>query len=454
MPPTRVGRPQIKTGPHLRDWLGPSGPIKIVTPHCGSVTGAGHEPTWIQQTQRGYLEGLLAERAMSSKRGFVKRRGPTWTAYWKVDTTTGLKQRTKGGFATRREAQAFLAETVAGLQTGRFTEPSKLTLADYLLNRWIPGRAGSLRPSTLDSYRRLIERRLVPSLGHVRLQHLSPDHLDVFYAELLAAGLAAKTVRNMHTLLHKALRDAVRKDLVPRNVADAADPPRLAQPGENEMSTWSIDEVRTFFVAIADHPLGVAYTLAVTTGMRRGEILGLRWSDLDLPSRRLTVGHTILSVGYMITEGSPKTVRGRRTIVLDMDTVRLLEQYRAIRPPRARPALARDLVFVRDDGWPVHPDYFSQTFDRTVKRLGLTRIRLHDMRHTHATLGLAAGIPVKIMSERLGHATTAFTQDVYMHSIPVLEEAAADRIGSLLFPTESEPSDPDQEEPHGEESPA
>lgn len=186
--------------------------------------------------------------------------------------------------------------------------------------------------------------------------------------------------------------------------------------------------------------------------MRRGEILGLRWSDLDLPSRRLTVGHTILSVGYTITEGSPKTARGRRTIVLDMDTVRLLEQYRAIRPPRARPALARDLVFVRDDGWPVHPDYFSQTFNRTVKRLGLTRIRLHDMRHTHATLGLAAGIPVKIMSERLGHATTAFTQDVYMHSIPVLEEAAADRIGSLLFPETTEPGA--GEEPPSKEAPA
>lgn len=389
---------------------------------------------------------------MSSKRGFVKKRGSTWTAYWKVDTPHGLKQRTKGGFQTRREADAFLVDTISALRSGRFAEPSKLTVAEYLVEHWFPVRAASLRPSTHDSYRRIIERHVLPSLGHLRLQHLAGHQLDVLYAELLGDGLAPKTVRNVHTTIHKALHDAVRKDLVPRNVADAADPPKLARPGENEMKTWAPNEVITFFEAIAEHRLAVAYVLAATTGMRRGEILGLRWSNVDLEDRRLTITRTILSVAYKITAGTPKTGKGRRTIALDAETVRLLRQHRTLQSAErgGRATTRDDYVFAKPDGQPIHPDYFSQTFDRTVKRLGLPRIRLHDLRHTHATLGLAAGVPVKIMSERLGHATAAFTQDVYMHAIPAMEEAAADQIAGLLFGSEDEdpedPEDPEEEE--------
>ncbi len=371
---------------------------------------------------------------MASKRGFVKRRGSTWTAYWKVDTANGLRQRTKGGFATRKEAEAYLTTTVASIQGGRFTEPSKLTLTDFLVNRWLPSRRASLKPSTFDTYERAVRLHVIPAIGHVRLQNIGPEHLDALYADMLAAGAARKSVRNVHAILHKALRDAMRKDLVIRNVADAADAPRQPRPGENEMKTWTAEQVKEFFAAIKDHRLAAAYTLAAATGMRRGEVLGLRWGDLELATRRLVVAHTILSVNYKITEGTPKTVRGRRSMVLDDETVKLLTEYRKLHPPTEhRTALGRDLVFARDDGRPIHPDYFSQTFERTVKKLHLPRIRLHDLRHTNATLGLAAGIPVKVISERLGHATTSFTQDVYMHAIPALEEDAADRLGKLLF---------------------
>ncbi len=325
---------------------------------------------------------------------------------------------------------------MAALQGGTFSEPSKLTLCEYLLDRWLPGRSPSLRPSTFDSYRRNIELHVEPALGHVRLQQLSADHLDRFYAELLQSGLAPKTVRNIHTLVRKSLHDALRKNLVVRNVADAADPPKLARPGEREMQTWNPAQLRSFFEGIAGHRLAAAYVLAATTGMRRGEILGLRWSDIDLKAGRLAVSHTILTVSYRITPGTPKTSRGRRSIALDPETVRILATHRARQTRETLEAIGhndQDLVFARDDGRPVHPDYFSQTFDRTVRRLKLPKIRLHDLRHTHASLGLAAGIPVKLMSERLGHATAAFTQDVYMHAIPALEEAAAKQIADLVF---------------------
>lgn len=381
-----------------------------------------------------------------SQRGFVKRRGDRWTAFWKIETATGWKQRSKGGFATKREAQAYLTRTLASIDAGTFADPSKLTLREYLLERWLPMKRESLRPSTFDSYRRNVELHILPSLGHIRLQLLTPDQLDRFYAEQLAGGrltgaskgLAPKTVRHLHTVLHRALADAVRKNLVARNVADAADPPKLRErTGPTAMRTWNADELRRFLLEVAADPFGPAFWLAATTGLRRGEVLGLRWLDIDFKNARVSISQTILNIAYQVTLGTPKTARGRRAIAIDPTTMAVLRTHRknqlALRRAADRPFTEAGLVFGRADGRPQHPDLFSQSFDRAVKQLGLPRIRLHDLRHTHATLGLAAGIPAKVMSDRLGHATVAFTQDVYMHAIPRMEEAAAQQITDLVM---------------------
>jgi integrase len=167
-----------------------------------------------------------------------------------------------------------------------------------------------------------------------RLQQLSADRLDRFYADMLAGGrrggggLSPKTVRYLHTTLHKALGDAVRKNLIVRNPAEAADPPKLRQAGSRDLRTWSPEELRMFLLGVADHPLSAAWVLAATTGMRRGEILGLRWADIDFGSRRLAVRQTLLSVGYKLTFGTPKTARGRRTIALDTTTLEALARHR------------------------------------------------------------------------------------------------------------------------------
>ena len=375
-----------------------------------------------------------------AQRGFVRKRGRTSTAYWHVEGAGGPRQRSKGGFLTRGEAQAHLTETLAAIHAGLFTEANRITLGEYLLERWLPSRKPALRPSTYDSYLTNIRLHIVPALGHIRLQQLTVDHLDRFYASQLSdgnrrgarAGLSPKTVRHLHTILHRALRDAVRKNLVVRNVADAADPPKLRRPSEG-IRTWTASQLREFLDATSDHPLGVVFLIAATTGMRRGEVLGLRWTDVDLDAARIAVRQTVLAVRYQVIVGSPKTARGNRSIAIDQITVEALRRLRSAHEVDALDAL----VFGRPDGRPHHPDYVSQTFERTVARLGLPRIRLHDLRHTHATLGLAAGIPTKVMSDRLGHATTAFTQDVYMHAIPPLEADAAERIAAMIFATEA-----------------
>ncbi len=398
-----------------------------------------------------------------AQRGFIKRRGATWTAYWKVAGASGLTQQTKGGFRTRSDAAAFLNVTLSNLQAGVQTVPSRITVGEYLTERWLPAAKTWLRPSTYDAYRRNIELHILPELGSVRLQGLTVDQLDAFYAKKLASGhraaprgLSPKTVRHLHTILHRALKDAVRKGLVVRNVADAADPPRLARH-DADLRIWTAEELGNFLAGMAGDRLATAFLLAASTGMRRGEVLGLRWLDVDLIARRLAVRQTVVSVAYKVMLGAPKTAKGRRSIALDTHTVAALALHRD-RQLKEKSVVGwayrdQDLVFAREDGDPIHPDFFSQSFDRAVRRLGLPRIRLHDLRHTHASLGLAAGIAPKIMSERLGHATVAFTQDVYTHSIPPMEDAAADRLGRLIFgepagsPGRAPTGDDEQNEP-------
>ncbi len=374
---------------------------------------------------------------------FVRKRGKFWTAYYYVADTTGQRrQRSKGGFRTKAAANQALNTILADLDKGDYVEPSKLTLGDYLTGRWLPIMRHSLSPTTYDTYERMLGVHVIPRLGSVPLQQLSVDQLDQLYSDLLrdgrhdgTGGLSPRSVRAMHSMLHKALKDAERKQLVQRNVADAADAPK--QRRHHEMRTWTAEEVRTFLEGLREHRIHAAYVLSATTGMRRGEVLGLRWRDIDFAGRRLSIQQTLMSVNYELHFGRPKTERSRRSIALDGFTIAVLHAHRH---KQADDRLSvsdgfvdRDLAFARPDGGPIHPDYYSQTFNRTVKRLGLPRIRLHDLRHTHATLGLAARVPPKVMSDRLGHATVAFTLDVYTHAIPAMESDAADQVASLIF---------------------
>ncbi len=381
------------------------------------------------------------------QRGSVRKRGATWTAYYYVIDGSRRRQHSKGGFPTKQAAQGYLNEVLAALQSGDYVAPRRLTLGEYLVERWLPTMQHRLRPSTWESYRRVIERHVLPALGSTPLQQLTADQLDELYGRLSVSGhhtgrgLAPKTVRYIHNTLHKALHDAERKQLVTRNVARAADPPKTQPWAAREMKTWTGPELHQFLQGMANHRLYAAFVLAATIGMRRGEVLGLRWRDVDFAAARLAVRQTVLSVNYRLSFGTPKTHRGRRSIALDRATIATLQAHRqGQREERALMAESyrdQDLVFAKPEGTPVHPDYFSQCFDRAVKRLGLPRIRLHDLRHTHATLGLAAGVPAKVMADRLGHATVAFTQDVYMHAIPQLEGDAAELIADSVFGAES-----------------
>ena len=378
-----------------------------------------------------------------SRRGHVYKRGDSWT--YILDTSLPgqrRRQKSKGGYRTKRGALTALNEAQSTVQRGIYVEPSKLSVKTFLLDHWLPATKAGLRESTFQGYRSAIRRYVLPRLGETRLQALTPDQLNAFYGELLASGrsggkggLSPKTVHNVHVMLHKALHDAVRWSYLPRNVAEFSDPPRQTSPGK-AMRTWTPEELRSFLQFVEADPLFAAWVLSSSTGMRRGEVLGLRWQDIDFDHRRLSIRQTIISIDYRVEVSEPKTARGRRSVALDTGTVTALRAHRAaqnqLKLKLGEAWQDHDLVFCRDDGTPVHPDRFTQMFDKQVREGGLTRIRLHDLRHTHATLALAAGIHPKVVSERLGHSTVAFTMDVYSHAIPSMEAEAAETIARLV----------------------
>jgi len=389
-------------------------------------------------------------------RGHIYRRGQTWTYMIDVghDSSGRRRQKSKGGFRTKRDAQAALNEGLNALQRGMYVETSKLTVGKFLRDSWLPAIRSSVRPTTYSSYTMHVRRYLVPALGHIPLQRLSAPQINGFYADLgvdgsLGTSLKPATVRRIHATLHKALRDAVRWQLIPRNPASSADPPRAECP---EMAVWTARELSTFLASTADHQHGALWHFYALTGVRRGEALALRWGDVDLDARRATIRRTLVPVDHKLVYGEPKTHKGRRNIALDPD---LVDRLRAHRRRQAGERLLvgpgykdEDLVFAHPDGTPLHPEQVSRWFAARARSAGLPPIRLHDLRHTHATLALVAGVATRVVSDRLGHSATAVTADIYQHVLPDLDDDAAVRVAMLVRGSDrhdgESPEEPDE----------
>jgi integrase len=289
-----------------------------------------------------------------------------------------------------------------------------------------------------------MRNHVIPQLGQLALQQLTPGHLNKFYADLLTDGrsdgrgaLSPRTVRYVHTILRRALQAAMRWRHVTVNVADAAEPPAAKQARRRSaMKTWSAADLATFLRTARDHRLYSVFVVLGQTGMRRGEALGARWEHLDLDARRWAVVETLVYVNTRVEASEPKTDHGRRSVALDAATVRVLQAWRRqqVEERLAFGASWEDTgrVFTREDGTDLHPERVSEAFDRLVRKAGVPRIRLHDLRHTHATLALQAGVHPKVVSERLGHASVTITLDTYSHAIPAMQEDAADLVAGLV----------------------
>ena len=403
-------------------------------------------------------------------KGHVHRRGKRWAYKYDAppDPLTGERRVvTKSGFLTEKEAWAACREAIAKAEKGAFVAPSLRKLGPYLEDEWFPMVRNSLKASTFASYEDYARAYVIPVLGEVRLQALDAQRLNAFYDHLLKSGrvkartpakpatpkmrgrasqarptpkkplnpgLAPKTVRNVHVMLHKALGDALAWRYVEHNAAEHAKPPRARR---RKPTIWTVEQLAAFLTGQYQDRFYALYLLAATTGMRRSEVCGLRWSSLDLEDGTVDLDETRVVVRGQATDSDGKSNDSVRRLALDPATVAALVAHRKLQEEER--ALfgsgwhTGNYVFRWEDGRPVHPDTIRQRFNRAVAHLALPRIRLHDMRHTYATAALRAGIAPKVISARLGHASAAFTMDVYAHALPTMDRDAADAVAALIL---------------------
>jgi integrase len=344
---------------------------------------------------------------------------------------------------TKREAEKHLAELIHQLDNGTYIKPGKTTLAEYL-ERWLKEYSWpNLAPRTTEGYESIIHRHIIPALGKIPLIQLKPEHLQRYYSEKLSGGrydgkgdLSRTTVSHHHTCLHRALKMALKWGLINRNPADAVTPPR---PQRSEMHTMNEDDLHSFLEAAKRTPYYVLFYLALFTGMRRSELLALRWTDVDLLLCQIYVTRSLhhLRTGEIIFR-APKTTKGRRMVSLSPSTAQLLHEYKENQEEQRAslgiPLDDDDPVFSDLEGKPFLPDTVSHAWVKLVKRIGLEGIRLHDARHTHASLMLKQGVHPKVVQERLGHATISTTLDLYSHVAPGLQQAAAEGFDKMVLP--------------------
>jgi integrase len=312
-----------------------------------------------------------------------------------------------------------------------------ITLALFLTGTWLPQKRRQVRATTAYRYAWMIDRYIVPAIGDVPLRRLRIDHLEHLYQHLATTGgrhgtgLAPKTVLEVHMIIRAALDLAVQRALLDHNVAHSAQL-RLPRADAPTARSWTAAELAAFLVAARAQRLYPALHLTAHTGMRRGEVVGLKWCDLDIGTRRLSIRRTLQCVGGQPVEFGVKTRTSRRCVDLDTTTVAELRRWRRRLNRDGLPHSIDDWMFCNPTGRFLNPQSLSQLFDRVVASTDLPRIRFHDLRHTHASLLVAGGEPIKVVSERLGHAHPAFTMHTYQHLLPGMSAAAADRFAAVI----------------------
>ncbi len=341
----------------------------------------------------------------------------------------------------RTEAQKRLRQVLTELDKGIFAKPGKATLGEYLKS-WLLDYCGpNLSPRTQELYSYICEKHVLPTLASIPLVDLRPQHLQRLYAEKVSAGLSNRTVQLIHVTLHKALKNAVKAGLLVRNITESVDTPKIQR---REMRVMSETDLHIFLEYARNTPYFALFYTSLFTGMRRAELLALRWSDVDLELCQLSVIRSMQYIGGAAPENrvsfrEPKTAKSRRSIALSPSTVITLREHKAKQTELRQslgyaPPLDNDLIFGHYDGSPLLPNSVTHAWTKLVRRCGLPGIRLHDARHTHASLLLKQGVHPKIVQERLGHGSIQITLDLYSHIAPGLQQAAANKFDDIVLP--------------------
>jgi integrase len=384
----------------------------------------------------------MAKKRGNNEGSITRRPDGRWMAQVTLgrDPATGKLKRATFYGKTRQEVADKLAKALREKQQGTFVAPHKMTLGEWL-HTWLwEYKKPRVRPISFDTYERVVRRHLKPALGHIALQDIRPEHLQHYYNEKIQQGLDAQTIHHHHIILTDALARAEKNQLVARNIGRLVDPPRQTR---KEMRTLAIGQMTIQLLpALQGHRLYAAFLTLFMIGLRRGELLGLRWQDIDWKAGVLHIRQTLTRVKNHETGRTqlvfqePKTEHSRRTIPIPQGCETALRQHRA---HQAEEKLAlgqayedHGLVFCRTEGRPIDPRTLNRYFSQALARAGLPSFRLHDARHTFATWLLEQGVSPKVVQTMLGHSSIAVTLDIYSHVSLDLEKQAAAKLNAAL----------------------
>ncbi|MGB9661822.1 MAG: tyrosine-type recombinase/integrase, partial [Moorellaceae bacterium] len=334
---------------------------------------------------------------------------------------------------TRKEVQEQLTRLLAEQQQGLPIDPVKQTVKDFLVSWLEDSVKSSVRPTTYENYRNVVHTHIIPTLGDIPLAKLAPQHLQHLFRTMQDKGLT-RSVKLAYTVLHKALGQAVKWGLIPRNIAELVDRPKIAT---KEMKVLTPEEIAKFLEAARDDRLYALYVVAIACGLRIGEIFALKWEDIDFETCRMQVRRQLQWINGEPRFVEPKSVKSRRSIVMPQVVVDALKEHR--KRQEAERFAAGDawqewgLVFTTTVGTPLHrANVRTRSFVRILEKAGLPQVRLHDLRHSCATLLLTRGVHPKLVQEQLGHSQISITMDLYSHVLPALHREAALQMDAAL----------------------
>jgi integrase len=361
----------------------------------------------------------------------------TW--YYSVDlgrkSDGGRNQKKKGGFRTKKDAEAALVEVVAAVNHGTYIEPSNQLYKDYL-PIWIDTKRPFIERLTTEGYESYVRLHIVPYLGSLPLSRITPTDVQRFIISLNDKGLAAATIKRIYNVINSSLEAAVKLKYISENPAKSISKPKVKK---KEICFWNEDQVKCFLDTAKLHTrLHIAFTLALLTGMRQGEILGVRWADIDLEKGIIHIRQTLSHDGKELRAGA-KSASGIRAVAIDVDTIKELKKHRAIQTQERWSAgpeyLDLDLVVCTAIGKMKNPRDLMKTMFSLLEKAKVSKITFHGLRHTHASMLLKLGVHPKVVQERLGHSSIQVTLDLYSHLYPNMQSDAANAIGKSLFGT-------------------
>ncbi len=369
-------------------------------------------------------------------KGSIYKRGKTWSIDVKLSKDENAKwlRVRKGGFRTKKEAEAYLSDLVAKANRGEYEEFKEMTVGEFL-NLWLEQYCkNNLKPSTFANRKNLFDARIIPSLGRYRLEELRPIHFTKFYNDMHAAGYSSEYIHTMHSSLRTAFRHCVKWQLSAKYLMENVDAPK--KESVKSLQTWTLEEASAFlkYTEAVEHDYRhIVYVLAIFTGMRKGEILGLRWQDIDWDRRTAQVVQTVYkTLKNAPSIQTPKTAGSIRSIALPENVLNELKIHKKkqneLRLKYGSVYQNNDLICPRPDGKPMDPRGINEHFSEMIRKSESPRIRFHDLRHTHATIMLRLGEHPKVVSERLGHKDVNITLNTYSHVLPNMQEDAAKRL--------------------------